>query len=147
MQKYNKMKQKSKTAFKRCVGITLKQFHRIRNLICEYIAQQKEYNKLKKRGSKSGISISDKLLLTLYYMRNYPTFISLGLVFDISESYANKIYHRILNIMVKVLHIGSKKELCSADLKDIAIDVTEQDIQRPKKNQKAYYSGKKNDIQ
>ena len=38
------------------------------------------------------------------------------------------------------------KALLDADTKIIAIDVTEQAIERPKKGQKNYYSGKKNSI-
>ena len=57
---------------------------------------------MKKRGLKSTISIADQLLLTLTYLRHYPTFAKLGKEFSISESYANKIYHRMLDILVRV---------------------------------------------
>ena len=38
------------------------------------------------------------------------------------------------------------KDLLNPDVEVIAIDVTEQPIERPTKNQKDYYSGKKKDI-
>ena len=63
--------------------------------------------------------------------------------FSISESYANKIYHRMLDILVRVLPMNSKKELLRSDLDSVVIDVTEQPIERPKQQQRQYYSGKK----
>ena len=98
---------------------------------------------MKKRGLKSTISIADQLLLTLTYLRHYPTFAKLGKEFSISESYANKIYHRMLDILVRVLPMNSKKELLRSDLDSVVIDVTEQPIERPKQQQCHYYSGKK----
>ena len=98
---------------------------------------------MKKRGLKSTISLADQLLLTLTYLRHYPTFAKLGKEFSISESYANKIYHRMLDILVRVLPMNSKKELLRSDLDSVVIDVTEQPIERPKHQQHHYYSGKK----
>ena len=74
---------------------------------------EKNPNKLK--GQKPSIIIEDKVLLTLYYLRHYPTFIILGNNFNISESYANKIYHSILTILVQELHVPGSKELSKAD--------------------------------
>ncbi len=99
------------------------------------------------KGVKSSLSIEDKTLLTLYYIRHYSTFSNLGDTFGISESYANKIYHYILNIMAKELHVKSSKQLLNKELGTIIIDVSEQPIERPVKKQKVYYSGKKKDIQ
>ena len=39
------------------------------------------------------------------YLRHYTTFINLGDNFNISESYANKIYYSILTILVQELHV------------------------------------------
>ncbi len=91
--------------------------------------------------------IEDMLLLTLYYLRHYMTFTQLGKNFGISESYTCKIYHRMSSILINVLDMKSRSELMNSNLEVILIDVTEQPIERPKKGQKAYYSGKKNDIQ
>jgi len=80
-------------------------------------------------------------------MRHYETFIKLGQQFGISESYANKIYHQMLNILIKVLKMPNPKELLNPETGTVVIDVSEQPIERPKKHQKDYYSGKKNAIQ
>lgn len=78
-----------------------------------------------------------------FYLRHYPTFIELGEQFGISESYAHKIYHHISNILVKLRNVPNRKNLLEDDLSEILIDVTEQQIERPLKKQKQYYSGKK----
>ena len=64
-------------------------------------------------------------------------------MFNISESYANKIYHKISNIIIKIAHVKGAKSVAEGNIKDIVIDVCEQQIERPKKGQKDYYSGKK----
>ena len=65
-------------------------------------------------------------------------------MFSVSSSYANDIYHQYLSIMVNALHVEGARSLKLQNLESILIDVTEQPIERPKKGQKAYYSGKKN---
>ena len=79
-------------------------------------------------------------------MRHYSTFDKLGQEFCICESYAYKIYHQMLTILTKVLDMPNPRELLNPETKAIIIDVTEQPTERPKKKQRGYYSGKKNDI-
>ena len=83
------------------------------------------------------------MLLTLYYIRYYPTFINLAAIFDISESYCHKIYTRTARILVKVEKLPNRKVLLEDPAAIVAIDVSEQPIERPVKDQKTYYSGKK----
>ena len=42
--------------------------------------------------------------------------------FGISESYANKLYHQILDVLVKVLSLKNRKHLLEGDLQTIIID-------------------------
>jgi hypothetical protein len=83
------------------------------------------------------------LLLTLYYLRHYQTLINLVAVFDISESYCHKFYVRTARILAKVEKLPNCKTLLEDLAATLAIDVSEQPIERPVKNQKAYYSVKK----
>jgi hypothetical protein len=87
--------------------------------------------------------LEDRLLLTLYYLRHYPTLINLAAVFGISESYCHKIYARTARLLAKVEKRPNRKALLQDPAATLAIDVSEQPIERPVKNQKAYYSGKK----
>ncbi len=146
MSKFDLIKNQKPASFLREVGIRLETFMLLVNKITQHIEKKHEKNPLKKRGKKSSICLEDMLLLTLYYLRHYMTFVQLGKDFGISESYTCKIFHRMTTILVNVLDMKSRNELMNSDLEAIIIDVTEQPIERPKKGQKAYYSGKKNNI-
>jgi len=146
MSKFDTIKNQKPALFLREVGVHLETFILLIEKITKYIEQEHKNNPLKKRGKKSSLCLEDMLLLTLYYLRHYITLDQLGKRFGISESYACKIYHRMANILVKVLDMTNRHELLNSDLETIIIDVTEQPIERPKKGQKAYFSGKKNYI-
>ena len=45
--------------------------------------------------------------------------------------------------MVNLFHVEGAKSLTSDTLTTVLMDVTKQEIERPKKGQKKYYSGKK----
>jgi hypothetical protein len=135
--------QQSPENFIRTTGMSLENFYLVLEKIKINILEQLEAKPMKKRGLKANITLENKLLLTLLYLRNYPTFFILGKSFGISESYANKTYHYILNILVKIIHVQSHKMMMNKDLDTVIIDVTEQQIERPVKGQKQYYSGKK----
>lgn len=129
--------------FKRDTGISLQNFETIIDLVQKYIKEDHQKNPNKKKGLKPSLKVSDRVLLCLYYLRHYPTFKNLGDNFGISESYANKIYHYILRILLEVLKLDGRKTLTNEDLDVLVIDVTEQEIERPLKRQKKHYSGKK----
>lgn len=147
MSKFETIKNQKPDFFLREVGVSLDRFILLLKKITNHMKQQHEKYPLKKRGRKSSLCLEDMLLLTLYYLRHYMTFAQLGKDFGISESYACKIYHRMSSILINVLDMKSRNELMNSNLEVVLIDVTEQPIERPKKGQKAYYSGKKNDIQ
>ena len=98
---------------------------------------------MKKRGVKSKVMTSElKLLLTLRHLRYYPTFINLGATFRINESYANKIFNKTINCMLRFIHPKKSSKLSSDDVCTVAIYVAEQEIEWPAKKQKSYCSGK-----
>lgn len=143
MSKFDTIKNQPPNSFLREVGVSLDTFIILLKKIDKYIEQQHEKYPLKKRGRKSSLCLADRLLLALYYLRHYMTLAQLGKDFGISESYTCKIYHHMTTILINVLDMKSRSELLNSDLEVIVIDVTEQPIERPKKGQKAYYSGKK----
>ena len=107
MKRYAKLIQQSEKTFKRQTGISVSHFHKLVQAIRQYISSLKKENPLKNRGLNSALCLEDQLLLTLYYIRHYPIFLLLGQVFNISESYANKIYHKISNIVIKIAKINA----------------------------------------
>lgn len=46
-------------------------------------------------------------------------------------------------MVIKALPLGRKRKIGSADLKAVLIDASEQNIERPQRKQRQYYSGKK----
>ena len=111
------------------------------------IKKELQINKMKNRGVSSRTMTTDlRLLLTLNHLKHYPTFSVLGTMFGINESYANKIFHKTVDYLLKFIHPKKTNESSLDDVCTVAIDVTEQEIERPVKKQKSYYSSKNNDI-
>lgn len=130
--------------FRRRGGIRRRTFRQIYLCIRTYLADKRQRQPLSRRGKKpTTVTLPEKLLLTFVYLRQYPTFAELGAMFGVSESYANKVYHQHLDILVKVLRLPGHKALLDARLQAILLDVTEQPIERPTSDQRQYYSGKK----
>ena len=145
MSLYKKYETKKAAEFTRLVGVSYGTFQIILERLKLAIHQHQEIKPMGRRGRKSSLSLADQLLLTLIYLRQYHTFLSLGELFGISESYAHKRYTFIVQRLLKALDLPNDKSLTVANL-TLAMDVSEQPLERPLSNQKAYYSGKKNSI-
>lgn len=146
MSVFEKYKLKRPAEFTRLVGVNYGTFQIILEKLEAEIMRFKQQKPMRQRGLKSSLTIADQLLLTLIYLRQYHTFLQLGEMFSISESYAQKRYSFISKRLMKALELPNDKDLTAENLKLIA-DVTEQEIERPQKEQKSYYSGKKSDTQ
>ena len=108
-------------------------------------------------GNKEKLPTSaHKLCFVLYYLKNYPTFDTFGTVFGMSSGHANKCLHLYWPFLVKTLDqldvlpkdsFESLEEfqgyLKQHQIDKILVDATERLIERPKNNQKEFYSGKK----
>lgn len=130
--------------FLRDVGVTLDQFLTLRGLVVADIAAERLKYPIKTRGKQaSRLTVEDKLLLMLTYVRHYPTFQQLGQQFGISESYAHKLYERYRDRFVRLLRLPGHKAGLTPGLLAVLLDVTEQPLERPTRHQQAYYSGKK----
>jgi hypothetical protein len=143
MKPYNEIHELKPADFKRMTGISKKNFEFILQRVNEFLRNEKLDQPMKKRGIQSRISVEDKILLTLFYLRHYPTFSVLSGTFKICESYAQKIYQRFSGIIIKVLKLPDRRRLLDPDLDLIIVDVSEQPVERPVKGQRDYYSGKK----
>jgi hypothetical protein len=141
---FEKYKLKRPAEFTRLVGVNFGTFQIILEKLEAEIIRYKQQKPMRQRGLKSSLTIADQLLLTLIYLRQYHTFLQLGEMFSISESYAQKRYTFISRRLMKALDLPNDKSLTAANLK-LIVDVTEQEIERPRKEQKSFYSGKKSD--
>ena len=137
--KYDNIKNKKDTTFKRKVGIPRILFEMLVGVL-EIPFKEKQ----SKGGPKPKLSIEDILLMTLIYYRDYPTFFSLGNMFELDEAnvyrwikWAEKIIYKELEGVIDITLLDESSEQL--------VDVTECIIQRPKDYdiQREYYSGKK----
>jgi len=131
--------------FLRIVGLSQEDFQHLHGKLAAYLDEQKVINPLSRRGRKdSKLALEDRLLLTLYYLRHYPTLINLAAVFGISESYCHKVYARTARLLAKVEKLPNRKARLEDPAATLAIDVSEQPIERPVKNQESVLLRKKN---
>ncbi len=100
----------------------------------------------KKPGRKPKLIIEDQILMTLQYLREYRTYYHIGKDWKISESSVCRIIHKIENILIKSrqFRLPGKKELWQSSSSEelVVMDVMESQIERPKRRQKQFYSGK-----
>ena len=105
---------------------------------------EKRRNNFEKGGRKHNLEGAENhLLAMLLYYRCYVTYEFLSFFFDSDETTVMRAVKRTEKIAVRVIHIEKKREITRADAEYLIIDATEQPVQRPKKGQKKYYSGKK----
>jgi hypothetical protein len=145
MDVYQEYLKKSPETFKRLVGVNIGAFCIILEKYKAELEKYKDEKMFRRQGRKSQFSLENQLLLCFLYLRNYETFINLGMKFGISESYAHKRFEFSKMILLRCLNVPdelSLKDTLQTNL--IAVDVSEQAIERPVKHQEDYYSGKKN---
>ena len=86
-------------------------------------------NPLSKRGIDPEFSIANQLLLTFEYLRQYPTFLSLGFSYGISESYCHKLFHKMRAILAEVMGLKNSEALEYRDVKTVIAEVTVQPVE------------------
>jgi hypothetical protein len=107
-------------------------------------------------GDDFDLSAADQFLLTVVWLRHYPTQECLGYLFGVSDSTALRAVRRCLPLLERsgrdTMRLpdpgrGRRRDL-PALLKEtpalaVIVDTFEQRTQRPQRRQRAYYSGKK----
>lgn len=138
---YEQVKKLNPADFKRYCGVHQETFKEMVKIVkAEKILQ-------KKSGRPSKLCIEDQILMTLSYLREYPTFFHLGIKWGINESNSYRIVIRTEKFLIKsgVFNLPGKKILNRSqneEIETVVVDVSEHEIERPKKKQKKYYSGK-----
>lgn len=102
-----------------------------------------------KRGKKPKLCVEEQILVTLEYWREYRTYFHIGTSWGVSESTVCRIVHRIENQLMASgkFRLQGKKSLVRvrgfSRPKIAVMDVTQTPIERPKRKQREFYSGKK----
>jgi hypothetical protein len=102
---------------------------------------------VRQRGRPHKLSIENQILVALEYWREYRTYFHISTDWAVSESTICRIVHRVeTDLMASGLfRIPGKKRLAQGfgQYEMVVMDVTETPIERPKRKQKKFYSGKK----
>jgi hypothetical protein len=107
-------------------------------------------------GHPYALADADQVLLTVVWLRHYPTQEALGLLFGTSDSAAKRAVDRCLPVLEqagrdtmrlpdpgKAKRKGLPRLLADTPGLAVLVDTFEQRVQRPRRRQRAYYSGKK----
>jgi len=145
MTKYENIKRYKEAAFRQVTGVTPATFNAMLDVVKTAYAQAH-----KNRGRHRKLSCEEMLLMTLEYYREYRSQACIGASYGVTKSTVGKIIRWVEDTLIKsgVFSLPGKKKLTdpTVDIEVIIVDTTETPIQRPKNNQRDYYSGKKNDI-
>ena len=137
---YEQVQKLNPADFKRYCGLHQETFKEMVKIVkAEKVFQ-------KKSGRPSKLCVEDQILMTLSYLREYPTFFHLGIKWGINESNAYRIVIRTEKALINsgLFNLPGKKILYQSqnEIETVAVDVSEHEIERPQKKQKKYYSGK-----
>jgi transposase len=97
----------------------------------------------KRPGRDFKLSLEEMTLMVLLYYRSYTTQLHVGFLFGLDDSRVCRLMRRLEPILAEVMAIPKRKNLTEEDIAEILLDATEQTIERPKRGQKSFYSGKK----
>lgn len=141
MTKYDELRALSPAHFRRLTGVKRETFEKMVEVLIE--AQNKRYRKAGRRG---GLSIEDKLLMALEYLREYRTYFHLGRSYGLSESACYRSCRWVEDTLIKSreFSLPGKKVLLKSDMdyEVILIDAAESPIERPKRKVKNKKKGK-----
>ena len=131
-EKYKELKDFPAKQFRRLTGVKRETFEKMTTILVE--AQNKRY---RKTGRKGSLSIEDKLLMALEYLREYRTYFHLGRSYGLSESACYRACKWVEDILIKSreFSLPGKKQLLKSNMEYevILIDASESPIDRPKK--------------
>lgn len=129
--KYEAIKDRKDSEFKRLVGVKKKTFGIMLDCLKEL------ENKKKKKGRKPKLTLENQLLLCLNYLREYRTQYHLGASYGIHESNANRIIQKVENALMKSgkFNLPNKRDVQETDWLVVLVDATESPIERPKKTE------------
>lgn len=141
--KYDAIKDLKPDKFRRLTGVKPVIFAKMVKIL-----QRAEKRTRKVGGKTSKLCPEDRLLLSLEYLREYPTYFRLGQNYGISESSAWRISRRVEDILIKDkrFHLPGKKALLKSDtvIEVTLVDASESPVERPKKDKGVFSQGRRN---
>jgi len=119
--------------YKSILGVDKKTFNKMYSIL------EEEFIKLHEKGGKpTKLSVLDKLMITLSYWREYRTYRNIAFDYGVGKSIIGNSIHWVENTLIKHkdFSLPSKSIIQRKDTNVcvLIVDVTEQEIERPKKN-------------
>ncbi len=137
--RYEQAKNLPSQEFKHFFGVQRRTFRKM----VEFMYQ---HYKLKKKSVCPKLSLEDRVLVGLQYWREYRTYFHIAGNWGVSESTVCRIVHNVETTLIRSgkFRLPGKKSLLMGQVPEtIAIDVTQSPMERPGRQQKQFYSGKK----
>ena len=128
----NTYKNLSNEKFRRLTGIKRTTFEKMTEIL-----QTEEFKKNHLGARPNKITLEERLLMWLEYMREYGTYFHIATKHHISEStcFRNCVWIEDMLIQSKEFRLPSKKEFVSnLAIEVVVVDASESPIQRPKKS-------------
>ena len=140
--RFNQIEKESSENFRRLTGIKQVTFNLMVGILKEAEAKRKSQG-----GKPNKLSIEDRLLMTLEYLREYRTYFHISRSYDISESACYRNIRWVEDTLIKdgKFSLPGKKELLKSEVayEVVLIDATESPIERPKKNKNTFTQEKR----
>lgn len=130
--KYDKLVELNDEEFRRLTGVKRATFARMLEIL-----QEEEKKKKAKGGKPNYLSMEDRVLMTLEYIREYRTYFHIASSYGVRESVCYRNIKWIEECLVKhqEFALPGRKALLKSDkeYETILIDATESPIERPKR--------------
>ncbi len=143
--RYEELKKFGEEEFRRLTGVKKNTFARMTIILEEAETKKKRFG-----GKPNHLSIEERLLMALEYIREYRTYFHISASYGISESSCYRNIKWVEDTLIKHpdFALPGKEALVKSDMtyETILIDATESPIQRPKKDKNATIQVRRKDI-
>jgi hypothetical protein len=133
MNTYQKLSKLKDELFRRKTGIKRKTFERM-----VVILKEAELEKKREGGKPNKLSMEERLLMWLEYVREYRTYFHTGASFGVSESacFRNCVWIEDILIQSKEFSLPKRTAPLKSEneIEVVVVDATESPIERPQKN-------------
>jgi len=143
--KYESVKNLRAEEFRRLTGVKVTTFDRMVSILKDAEVRKKAYG-----GKPNKLSIEDRLLMALEYLREYRTYFHIATHYGISESACQRNIKWVEDTLIKHkdFALPGRKKLVKSDVsyEVVLIDATETPIERPKKDKSISTLRRRKDI-
>ena len=133
MNTYQKLSRLKDELFRRKTGIKRKTFEKMVEVLIKVENKKKELG-----GAPNKLSIEERLLMWLEYMREYRTYFHTASSYGVSESACFRNCIWIEDVLIKSKEFSLPKRTAplksDMEIEVVVVDATESPIERPKKN-------------